>query len=34
MENLGYEKNKFNNYKGNNFDCLICFNVAKQPKEC
>ena len=34
MSRYGYDKDRFPHLKGENFDCLICSCVARDPKEC
>lgn len=34
MTQLGYDKSRFPNLQGELFDCVICNQVVKKPKEC
>jgi len=33
-EEFGYDKDRFVNLTGESFDCLICSQVVRFPKEC
>ena len=34
MTDYGYDKERFPNLGGDMFDCPICTNVVRAPKEC
>lgn len=34
MTDFGYDKSRFVNLTTDNFDCPICSEVAKNPKDC
>ena len=34
MEDSGYSKERFPNLTGEAFDCLICQEVTRNPKDC
>lgn len=34
MGDYGYDKERFPNALGEMFDCPICTNVVRKPKEC
>lgn len=34
MADFGYDKDRFPNLNSDMFDCPICTNVVRKPKEC